>query len=74
MTPTIHIHRAQQSAARIQALADPHRPVHAQPIVTPARKFEVQPRNAWIGLLLAIASMLAFVAIAALITAALIKR
>lgn len=73
MTPTIHIHRAQQSAARIQALADPHRPVHAQPIIMPTRP-QPAPRGAWVGLALAISCMLAFAAIAGLIAATLIKR
>lgn len=75
MTPTIHIHRAQQSAARIQALADPHRePSHLQPIITPARKIDVQPANAWIALAVALASIVVFAAIVGLIAGILIKR
>lgn len=74
MTPTIHILRAQQSAARIEALADPHRPVHKQPIITPARKIDVNPINAWIALALALLGFIAFAAIVGIIAGTLIKR
>lgn len=74
MTPTIHIHRSQQSAARIEALADPHRPVHKQPIITPAREHQQGPRCPWVGLALALGMIIAFAAIVGLIAGLYIKR
>ena len=74
MNPTIHIHRAQQSAARIQALAEPHRPVtHAQPIISPARP-QQGPRNAWVGLALCIGLAIAFAAAVGLAAGILLRN